>query len=88
MVEHYKAYKMDHRYIYIRCKHCWRLRNKIIGTPLTITGRKFKNMKCGYHIYNSNNDFSNRTIENMSHCLFSDERWVTIEVNDKTLKIQ
>jgi hypothetical protein len=88
MVEHYKAFKMDHRYIYIRCNHCFRLRNKIVGTPTTPTGKKFNNMKCGFHIYNSNNDFSNRIIESMSHCLFTEDRWVTIEVNDKTLKIR
>jgi hypothetical protein len=88
MSEEYKAFKMDSNYIYIKCNYCWRIKNKVIGTPKTITGKKYKNMKNGFHIYNSYNNFNNRTIETMSNCIHSPYDFCTIIIDNKTLKIQ
>lgn len=88
MTETYIAYKMDSQYIYWKCPYCFRCKHKIIQNPYTKLGNKYQDLKNGYHIYNSYNDFSNRIISIKNHCLYSPHRDIDLIVNDKTLKIK
>ena len=83
----YTATKIDNRYIYYKCDYCYRLRHKIVSNPLTPKGLTYSGIKNAYHIYNSYNDFSNRTIDLKSNCLYSPNKSIKLIVNEKTLKI-
>ena len=83
----YTAIKIDSKYIYYKCKYCFRLRNKIVNNPLTPTGLKYKGIKNAYHIYNSYNDFSNRIVDLKSNCIYSHHKTIKLIVDDSTLKI-
>jgi len=87
-METYNAYKMDYKYIYYKCNHCFKIKNKIISNPITTTGKKYKGLKSCYHIYNSYNDFENRDFKTKSNCLFNLNKKIIISINDKTLKIK
>ena len=81
----YVASKIDSKYIYYKCDYCFRLNNKL-GSEDNI--KKYDTRCCGYHIYNSDNNFNNREMTLKNHCLFSDNNWIKLIVNKKTLKIK
>lgn len=83
-METYVASKIDSKYIYYKCDHCFRLNNKL-GNKDNVKTYEIKSS--GYHIYNSDNNFDNRTLRLKNHCLFSDKEWIKLIVNEKSLKI-
>tara|TARA_R110000824_G_scaffold42883_4_gene125657 strand:- start:8872 stop:9141 length:270 start_codon:yes stop_codon:yes gene_type:complete len=87
-IDEYIAYKLDDRYIYYKCKYCYRIKHKIIGNPITTNGNKYKGLMHGFHIYNSYGDFTNRILDLKSHCLFSPNKSIKLVINQKTLKIK
>ena len=84
----YVATKIDSQFIYYKCNYCFRLRNKIVGNPLTPNGFKYNGLKNAYHIYNSYDDLSNREIDLKNNCLFSKNKSIHLIINNKTLKIK
>ena len=76
---------VDWRYIYILCPHCIKNKSKFRGSDDQTKKGTYKRV---YHIYNTNNDYSNRKMKVRSNCLFTNsDQWLTIEINDDTLKI-
>lgn len=81
----YFASKIDKKYIYYKCDYCFRLNNKL-GNEDNV--KKYDVRSSGYHIYSSHNNFDNRTLRLKNHCLFSNNDWIKLIVNHKSLKIK
>lgn len=82
------ALKIDSKYIYYKCKFCFRLNNKLSNGVQNNNSKKYIKLHNGYHIYNSNNNFDDRIITLKNHCLFSQDEFIKLSINNTTLKIK
>ena len=82
-IESYVAEIMDWEYIYILCPNCVKNKNKFKENDSNC-----KNFKRVYHIYNTNNDYSNRTMRVKSNCLFKRKNsYIDVIINHDTMRI-
>ena len=77
-----KSFKIDFKYIYIKCKECSKKNKKIVEYEDN------EKLNSSYHIYNSYGDFTNRKIKVKSNCLFSSHEYFNLIINKDTLKIK
>jgi len=83
-VNKFVAEIIDWNYIYILCPHCVKNSNKFIN----IQEQKNKGFKRVYHIYNTNDNYKNRTIKVKSNCLFVPRNTeIEILINPSTMRI-
>ncbi len=84
-IRKYTAEIVDWKYIYIQCPHCVKNSNKFRSTEDVIKGQNFKKV---YHIYNTNDNYKNRTMRFRSNCLYSPfGTEIDVVINSKTLRI-
>lgn len=83
MTESYMAEIMDWEYIYILCPYCVKNKNKF--KEIDDKSKKFKRV---YHIYNTNDDYTNRTMRVKSNCLFQKKgTYINVVINHDTMRI-
>ena len=84
--ETYTSTILDWRYIYVLCPHCIKNKSKFRGVG--DEGTKNKTYKRVYHIYNTNDDYSDRVLKVKSNCLFTPpDTWIEVVIDSDTLKI-
>jgi hypothetical protein len=75
-----KAHKMDNIHIYYECPYCWSKYKK--------NGEPTKTAKRITHQHGSDNDYSNRTENRISHCYEPNKSYaVNIIIDDTTKKV-